>query len=1728
MASEVEPFAARDPEPSLSATVPEKSNEDADTCRICRGDGTAEEPLFYPCKCSGSIKFVHQECLMEWLSHSQKKYCELCKTPFRFTKLYHPGMPSQIPTSVFIRRAAIHVLKMLFTWCRGLLVASVWLLMLPYCMRVVWRSLFWLGDGGWVRDLYTDAQGEPVIVPPAADPRPTHSISLNMDTVKSAIASAKASNTTVSLPLPDLPDIFKPYSQTLNMSAGEPTVWSLVKHFFFGIPHSTSETRALGSNATTSNVTLSPLGSRNPSLLSEVSFFNWFPSQAANRFTIDVLEGQIITLLVVVAFILIFLIREWVVQQQPVINMVAINEDAAVDRAHGHGQQAVEEHVDHVIEDDVDHPDIDDAEEVDNLDGDHTHQTEPDNASHHHNEFDDRDHEGVTDDIDERGSQSVLTTHRSSSRGRDRINATTANDDDDIPERLRRALQADTFDEIAEIINSIPTEGSSRLGEQLQRLSEGHSDDSAIDSRPRRIGNGEASQSLSRQGSDVNTESFPERSSSLPKHIGRDTGPDSLGPPTPRRPDMPARNRSFIAAEIRRSMEEANTWSFANVPQPSDEGRHQGLQDQDVPDSWEDEDGYERLPNHGPSGTPPNQKQPSEHSSDSWQQVPVVVVEPESPADGEAGPSHSNVRSSLSDGSANSLLPAGSDAAIDSHATSEVQQINMPEDDNANELHQSLNEAAVVEDDVQASEPAPDEHLEGHDHNAAADVIPDPAPRVEQPPRRLVDNVLDWLFDGIAPNVQAAEEGGNDEHIVQDLANEAPFVPFAGNIDNEQLEAANLPIQDPEVAAAAAQAGIDVNDQDAIDDAEDLEGIMELIGMQGPLTGLFQNAMFSAVLISATLACAVWFPYLCGKVVLLCMGSPISLFIKFPLQFVATLCDFVVDMAICLGAGAVFWTAQVLGFVGRIFTLGTLPTFLENGIGFVTGPARTVAENAMDRIARLMYESSPFPHPDYFRLSINSHAALRTIQNTTSFALNQTGHVVAAVYENVTAQSPTQTALWALRQAPATIQYYLTYIYSSISAVASWLWTSKSYNITFNLDSGRNMTSVVADLEPWTAGDRSIAIIAGYAFFAMIGALYLKHGSPISTSPQGRKIEQIISDILQQAGGVLKVILIISIEMLVFPLYCGLLLDFALLPLFSNATLYSRWQFAREAPWTSGFVHWFIGTCYMFHFALFVSMCRKIMRKGVLYFIRDPDDPTFHPVRDVLERSVTTQLRKIAFSALVYGGLVVVCLGGVVWVLNRTTTGVLPIQFVSQAPSIEFPLDLLFYNFLTPLIIKVYKPSDGLQTIYQWWFKSCARVLRLSNFLFGEKIRLEEGRLVKRPWHYSFTSWFTRKPSKGQRLVPEETGPDSSETESETPEDFSFEGRYVRAPASDQVRIPKGQRVFVDVNPDNERFDGKQDEDGVHNSDLVTMVYIPPWFRVRIALFVFTIWMFAAFTGVGITVIPLLFGRYLFSLILPSTMEMNDIHALSLGIYTLGTIAYSAYQAYKYVSSFTQPIPSPLSTLITVATTASKFGLRVLRFGYVWLSFLLGFPLMFSILLELYFLMPLHAYLGPNEPHVVHIVQDWTLGFLYARLAARILFANRTSRAARAFRAIVSDGYLNPNARLATRCFVLPIVAIFTVAVAVPSVVATFLLKTVWAGADKDTRAQVFRFSFPLLGLLLASVWMGREGAMMLMRWQMLVRDEVYLIGERLHNFGDRKAAPPAPAANAQQAADTS
>ena len=84
----------------------------------------------------------------------------------------------------------------------------------------------------------------------------------------------------------------------------------------------------------------------------------------------------------------------------------------------------------------------------------------------------------------------------------------------------------------------------------------------------------------------------------------------------------------------------------------------------------------------------------------------------------------------------------------------------------------------------------------------------------------------------------------------------------------------------------------------------------------------------------------------------------------------------------------------------------------------------------------------------------------------------------------------------------------------------------------------------------------------------------------------------------------------------------------------------------------------------MFTFSVGIDTVRDVVRKGTMWFIRDPQSPDFHPVREILERDSTTQVRKIAISGLLYGGVILATVGVNVLFLRYAVSGVLPLRWV--------------------------------------------------------------------------------------------------------------------------------------------------------------------------------------------------------------------------------------------------------------------------------------------------------------------------------------------------------------------------------------------------------------------------------------------------------------------------------
>ncbi|KAG7149043.1 ERAD-associated E3 ubiquitin-protein ligase doa10 like [Verticillium longisporum] len=927
------------------------------------------------------------------------------------------------------------------------------------------------------------------------------------------------------------------------------------------------------------------------------------------------------------------------------------------------------------------------------------------------------------------------------------------------------------------------------------------------------------------------------------------------------------------------------------------------------------------------------------------------------------------------------------------------------------------------------------EHLELD--QASLDINPDGADIREQEPgvanagdvavpqrpplqRGVMDRLADFMWDGIEARELDIGAGHADildaDHVHDNAGDDELFeeaIPLEGdNPDDFQ--------RDPEVVEAAVAAGLD---PEAMDDAEDIEGVLELIGMRGPLVGLFQNAVFCAVLVSVTIFICVFIPYNIGRVSV--------------------------------------WAAM---------------------------------------------------NPMRLNFSAISHEALQTLKSQVAALFVGVGAALDVVFDGKLPSKALHFIVWAGQVGVSALDLMRDLPHILLNP-ASWVISFDVPDVPVGVDPA---------LASWSGPDRFWAILCGYLSMSGVGALYLRRGTPFSNGQIAQEWEASLIDLLNQASGVMKVILIISIEMLAFPLYC---------------------------------------TGYMFHFALFVSMCRKIMRKGVLYFIRDPDDPDFHPVRDVLERNVVTQLRKILFSAFVYGALVIVCLGGVVWGLSFTVPNVLPIHYSSNEPVLEFPIDLLFYNFAMPLAVKFFKPSDGLHAMYTWWLRKCARGLRLTWFLFGERRIDEEGTLVLRSSsRYSSLPWWKRfflEVNQKSQVVPKRwkntfKGGTAKPSLALSKEKFTSsslrkrrlvesgqlikDGVFVRTPGSDQVKIPKGDKVFMEVSEDDERMDGKPDlpDTDLYSSDQYQLVYLPPHFKARIFLFILFIWVFAAVTGVGFTIVPLVFGRKMFEILIPAHIRTNDIYAFSIGIYILGSAAYLAFHLHSIIGKVRSWSATALRTVFASEAPArlARLVARASKLVYTYTTLLVVFPLMLTSLMELYLIIPLHTYVNPPSPyalplentgtlaagvaapnqHTARVIQSWTLGLLYVKLGARIMTSlYEGHRPAHAVRAVLRRGWLDPDAGVLTRAFVIPGLFVGGLALFGPAYGASLLEARGMLGSPSPAPHElkmVYRLAYPaaafsaLAAVLLWSV-LG-----VFHSWKVRIRDEAYLIGERLHNFG--------------------
>ncbi|KAG0245360.1 hypothetical protein BGX31_007432 [Mortierella sp. GBA43] len=882
--------------------------------------------------------------------------------------------------------------------------------------------------------------------------------------------------------------------------------------------------------------------------------------------------------------------------------------------------------------------------------------------------------------------------------------------------------------------------------------------------------------------------------------------------------------------------------------------------------------------------------------------------------------------------------------------------------------------------------------------------------------------------DGDQDNDQielAAEAGEGEWAAVQPMPDVVPHVPPPAPVPQPQV----LPLPPP-----PARLPGELNDD--IDDfnLEELDGILEVIGMHGSFWQLVQNSLLMSALVCASLGAGIWIPFMIGKTMLLM--SPLKV-LRLPLSVLGRLTDPILD----------YFFDHVLPYSSATIS-------------------KTIATYNL-RPLEVLYQ----------------------------------GHILP---------------VWN------------TIIEISASGITQEV-NSKEIPVTGvdSLDSGQQVANATDPtmmhhfVQKWTevahgtsSGDRFAAIITGYVILLALGFWCFMRIRNTSRHTFARTIR----DALRQQGLVLKIAFFVAYEMLVFPLLCGIAVSLSILPIFKDSSIASRIAFFKISPNWSLIMHWVIGTAFTYGFALFVRSCRRMVRPGAMWFLRDPNDEGVHPAREILERPALAHLRTLTQATVLYFGLILLGVTLVTHSINLLLKGVLPLRWPVDDPLSDVPIDMLLFHLVFPFTARWLNPTARLKTLFAAWLQTLARWLRLSSFLYslnGQRFLDEEGHFVYRSWKAWLLRW--RPPIPGMDNRENGVVGSGEELDIDAPVIFVRDGGLLRVPNTDLTFHLKDRPMLVAVDEQGNALDPREDLPGeidpleefrtrgrvgpIDPKENTVVIYAPPYFKYRMAAFVVIIWI-SVTTFLALSVVtPMVAGRAIFGL--KTERHVQDIYSIIVGLYFLRGLWY----VLDWVTTKIQEVAShglqPIDTIAQISSVWRLFKLstKVVYFG---LTFGVLMPFLLGFMVELYVFLPLRSTL--NDDYSMAFMVNWAVGLLYLKAVHRTLGIFPNNRfAVDTNRVFNGTNVNNWDAMIATRRLVLPFIGISAVVITGPLIPALFVAN--FFDMKGAARLGVIAQAYPIALALGLGAFCFKEGLVILRGWSQYVRDQEYLVGRQLHNL---------------------
>ncbi|XP_015434082.1 PREDICTED: E3 ubiquitin-protein ligase MARCH6 [Dufourea novaeangliae] len=536
---------------------------------------------------------------------------------------------------------------------------------------------------------------------------------------------------------------------------------------------------------------------------------------------------------------------------------------------------------------------------------------------------------------------------------------------------------------------------------------------------------------------------------------------------------------------------------------------------------------------------------------------------------------------------------------------------------------------------------------------------------------------------------------------------------------------------------------------------------------------------------------------------------------------------------------------------------------------------------------------------------------------------------------------------------------------------------------------------------------------------------------------------------------IVKVSLLSVVEIGVLPLVCGWWLDICSLAMF-DATLRDRESSFRLAPGTSMFIHWLVGMIYIYYFASFILLLREVLRPGVLWFLRNLNDPDFSPIQEMIHLPILRHVKRLVGSAVIFGTAILLMIWLPVKLLKWAWPGFLPytVTVQSEAQVSEFSLELLLLQVILPALLEQTHTRTWLKGLIRGWCRVVAWMLDLQSYLLRDQTEDPGPAMIVEPQHPDLGA--------AHQALLQRDGPTTFQP-------------YIR-PRWFPARLV-GLLFCVCVS--------------LVIASLIAMT-LPVWLGRR----VMALWMVGAPAPSPPVLPPTLSGSETNEAVVALSGRVHEVYTVACGTYVCWAAARGLALALSWLPRGRRAVLERVKHWAIIGVKAS-----------VAFFLLIGLiPLLFGLLLELVVVVPLRVPLHQNP--ILFIWQDWALGVLYTKIATAITLMGPDWRIRMAIERAYNDGIREIDLKFIVTDLAAPVICCFGLALAVPYAVAYGIVPLLIT--NLQIQILIARLFYPFLLLVNFVCIVIYFQIRQFKKLYEHIKNDKYLVGQRLVNYEHR------------------